>query len=87
MSYVGSHFGMGLGNSLFIIFFFIFGSIIGLHFKVLSSSIILFFIFVGSFFGKGNGTSLSVLVFFILGIIISRYIKKYFANSNFKNYF
>ncbi len=87
MSYVGSHFGMGLGNSLFIIFFFIFGSIIGLHFKVLSSSIILFCIFVGSFFGKGNGTSLSVLVFFILGIIISRYIKKYFANSNFKNYF
>ena len=47
MAFVGSHFGMGLGNTLFIFFFFIFGSIIGIHFKIVTSSIIFFSIFIG----------------------------------------
>ena len=63
MGYVGSHFGNGLGNSLFIITFFIFGSIIGIHFKIISSTIIFLFIFIGSLFGKGNGTTLAVTLF------------------------
>ena len=87
MGYVGSHFGNGLGNSLFIITFFIFGSIIGIHFKIISSTIIFLFIFIGSLFGKGNGTTLAVTLFFILGILTARKIKKYFFNSNFNHYF
>ena len=87
MAFVGSHFGMGLGNSLFIIFFLIIGSIIGINFKIFSSSVIFFFIFIGSLFGKGNGTTLSVIIFFIVGLFVAKHTKKYFMNSNFKDYF
>tara|TARA_B100000989_G_C19495286_1_gene451711 strand:- start:544 stop:1575 length:1032 start_codon:yes stop_codon:yes gene_type:complete len=87
MSFVGSHFGMGLGNILFIIIFFIIGSIIGIHFKILSSSVIFFFIFLGSLFGKGNGTTLAVLLFFTIGIFVARNLKKYFSNTKFYSYF
>ncbi len=86
MAFVGSHFGMGLGNTLFIIFFFVFGSVIGIHFKILTSSIIFFFIFVGSLFSKGNGTTVSVIIFFIVGIFLSRSIKKYFLNTKFNQF-
>ena len=81
MAYVGSHFGMGLGNLLFIICFFILGTIIGIKFKILTSTVIFISIYIGSFFGTGNGTSLSVLIFFIIGIFLARYLKKYFLNS------
>ncbi len=87
MGYVGSYFGMGLGNTLFIIVFAILGSILGIHFKILSSTIIFLLIYIGSLFGKGNGTTLSVIVFFVLGIFIARKSKKYFLNTIFKNYF
>ena len=87
MAFVGSHFGMGLGNTLFIIIFFILGSILGIHFKILSSTIIFLFIFVGSLFGKGNGTTLAVMIFFFVGLFIARNSKKYFSKSNFNNYF
>ena len=87
MAFVGSHFGMGLGNTLFIITFFIFGSVLGIHFKILSSTIIFVFIFIGSLFGKGNGTTLAVILFFLLGLFFARKSKKYFYNSNFNNYF
>ena len=87
MSYVGSYFGMGLGKTLFILTFFIIGLIIGINFKILSSSIIFLTIFIGSLFGQGNGTSLSVLIFFIVGLLIARYTKMYFSNSKFKNLF
>ena len=86
MAYVGSHFGMGLGNTLFIIIFFIGGSILGIHFKFLSSSLIFIFIYIGSLFGKGNGTTVSVLLFFVLGLYLSRKLKKnYSSNYFFKN--
>ena len=87
MAYVGSYFGMGLGNTLFILFFFIFGSIIGIHFKILSSSFIFLFIYLGSFIGKGQGTVVAVLFFFIIGIFIARYLKNYFLDSKFNNIF
>ncbi len=86
MAFVGSHFGMGLGNTLFIIIFFILGSILGIHFKVLSSTIIFLFIFLGSLFGKGNGTTLAVIIFFIIGLFIARKSKLFFSNSKFSNY-
>ena len=87
MAYVGSHFGMGLGNTLFIIFFFIFGSVIGIHFKIVTSSIIFFSIFIGSFFSKGNGTTFAVIIFFIIGIFIARSVKQHFINTKFNRYF
>ena len=75
MSYVGSYFGMGLGNTLFVFFFFLFGMIIGLHTKILSTLSIFLFIYLGSLFGNGQGKVLSVLLFFIFGIFIIRKIK------------
>ncbi len=87
MAFVGSHFGMGLGNTLFIVLFFIIGSIIGIHFKIISSTIIFFFIFIGSLFGKGNGTTLAVIIFFLIGLVLARNAKKYFYNSKFSDYF
>ena len=87
MAFVGSHFGMGLGNTLFIIFFFIFGSIIGIHFKIATSSIIFFSIFIGSLFSKGNGTTLAVIIFFVLGIFIASNVKQYFLKTKFNQYF
>ena len=87
MAFVGSHFGMGLGNTLFIIFFFIFGSIIGIHFKIVTSSIIFFSIFIGSLFSKGNGTTLAVIIFFVVGIFIARNVKQFFLKTKFNQYF
>ena len=87
MAYVGSYFGMGLGNKIFIVIFFILGSVIGINFRIVSSSIIFLSIYIGSFFGKGNGTSLSVIIFFILGIYISRYLKKNFEKTKFNYLF
>ena len=87
MAFVGSHFGMGLGNTLLIIIFFVLGAILGIHFKILSSSIIFLFIFVGSLFGKGNGTTLAVIIFFVSGLLIAQKLKKIFSNSKFSKFF
>ena len=87
MGYVGSYFGMGVGNTLFIIIFSILGSILGINFKILSSTLIFLLIYIGSLFGKGNGTTLSVAFFFVLGILIARKTKKYFLNTSFRDYF
>ena len=87
MAFVGSHFGMGLGNTLFIIFFFILGSVIGIHFKIATSSIIFFSIFIGSLFSKGNGKTFAVFIFFIVGIFIARNVRQYFLNTKFNRYF
>ena len=87
MTFVGSHFGMGLGNTIFMILFFIFGSILGIHFKIVSSTIIFIFIYIGSLFGMGNGTTLSVIIFFILILFLEKRLKKYFINTSFNNYF
>ena len=81
MGYVGSYFGMGIGNTMFIIFFFIIGLIIGLHTKILSSLNIFLFIFIGSLFGNGQGKVISVLIFFIIGIVLSNKIKSLTKNK------
>ena len=76
MTFVGSYFGMGLGNTLFMIIFFLTGLIIGLDTKIISSLSIFLIIYLGSLFGNGQGKVLSVLVFFILGIYFVRRIRK-----------
>jgi glycosyltransferase involved in cell wall biosynthesis len=76
MTFVGSYFGMGLGNTLFMIIFFLTGLIIGLHTKIISTLSIFLFIYLGSLFGNGQGKVLFVLLFFILGIYLVRRIRK-----------
>tara|TARA_B100000989_G_C19178922_1_gene318665 strand:- start:253 stop:516 length:264 start_codon:yes stop_codon:yes gene_type:complete len=87
MAFVGSHFGMGLGNTLFIFFFIIIGSILGIHFKILSSTIIFLFIFIGSLFDYGNARIFAMIIFFILGLFVAKKTKNYFLNSSYSNYF
>ena len=82
MTFVGSYFGMGLGNILFMIFFFLIGLIIGLHTKILSTMSIFLLIYIGSLFGNGQGKVLSVLIFFIFGIFIVKKIKKVIQKNN-----
>ena len=87
MTFVGSYFGMGLGNTLFMIVFFLIGLVIGLHTKIISSMSIFLFIYFGSLFGNGQGKALSVLIFFIFGIYvvnkIKKVVKKNYSNLNY----
>ncbi len=85
MTYVGSYFGMGLGNTLFMIFFFITGMIIGLHTKIISSMTIFLLIYLGSLFGNGQGRVLSILIFFIFGLFIIRVVRK-IVKRNYPNF-
>tara|TARA_B100001250_G_scaffold322384_1_gene285611 strand:+ start:119 stop:1153 length:1035 start_codon:yes stop_codon:yes gene_type:complete len=85
MTFVGSYFGMGLGNTLFMIIFFLIGLIMGLHTKLISSLSIFLFIYLGSLFGNGQGKVLFVLVFFIFGIYFVRKIRK-IINKNYPNF-
>lgn len=89
MTYIGSHFGMGLGNDLMIIITFIIGLFIGLNRKIISSSIILFFCYFGSLFGQGNTKIYTVLLGFILGLFLSKKINRFFKKrtSNKKIFF
>ena len=85
MTFVGSFFGMGLGNILFMIIFFLSGLIIGLHTKVVSSLSIFLFIYLGSLFGNGQGKVLFVLVSFFLGIYLVRITRKV-IHKNYPNF-
>ena len=85
MTFVGSYFGMGWGNILFMIIFFLIGLIIGLHTKIISSISIFLYIYLGSLFGNGQGKVLSVLVFFIFGIYLVNKIKKV-VKTNYPNF-
>ena len=85
MTFVGSYFGMGLGNTLFMIIFFLIGLVIGLHTKIIASLSIFLFIYLGSLFGNGQGKVLSVLVFFILAIYLVRKIRKV-IHRNYSNF-
>ena len=86
MSYIGSHFGMGIGKILFIILTAIIGLFIGLHRKIASSSIIYLFCFIGSLFSKGNGKIYTVLLGFIIGIYLSKKISNLITKTT-KNKF
>ena len=81
MCYTGSFFGMGLGNTIFIIVFTLVGLIIGLNTKILSSLFIFLFIYLGSLIGNGQGKVLSILVFFIAAVLIVRKIKKTYKSN------
>ncbi len=83
MAYVGSYFGMGLGNTLFIVTFFLLGLVIGLHTKILSTLSIFLFIYLGSFFGKGQGKVLAVLFFFLISLFLVRKIKRQLSKNSF----
>ena len=85
MTFVGSYFGMGLGNTLFMIIFFLTGLVIGLHTKIISSLSIFLFIYLGSLFGNGQGKVLSVLIFFILGIYLVKRFRKV-IHRNYPNF-
>ena len=84
MLYIGSFFGMGLGKDLFMIFTSLVGLFIGLNFKLISSSVIFFFIFFGSLFSQGNGKIYTVLLGFFIGIYIANKISNK-INLNSKN--
>ena len=81
MAYIGSYFGMDEGKILAIIFFGLFGLIIGLSRKLFTSSIVFLFIYIGSLFSKGNGRIYTIILFLLLGIYITKKITKKFYIS------
>tara|TARA_B100000686_G_C16784980_1_gene974604 strand:+ start:883 stop:1899 length:1017 start_codon:yes stop_codon:yes gene_type:complete len=81
MSYVGSYFGMGIGNSLMILLCSLIGLFIGLHRKIITSSIIFLFIYIGSLFSNGNGKIYTVLIGFLIGIYLSKKFQQFFKNK------
>ena len=90
MSYIGSHFGFGIGKTMVIIFFAIIGMLMGINRKIIPLTIIFGFVYVGSLFSKGNGRIYTVLIFFLLSLYVSKLIKKNFkskSNKFFLNYF
>ena len=90
MIYVGSHFGMGSGKILMIVFIAITGLFIGLHRKIGISSIIYLFCYFGSLFSKGNGKIYTFLLSFLIGIYLSKKIStivKQKTNNKFINFF
>ena len=78
MTYVGSHFGMGLGKILVVLFFMLIGLLIALSRKIIPLSIVFGLIYIGSLFSKGNGKILTVVIFFLLGLYLSKKTKKLF---------
>lgn len=72
MMYIGSHFSMGTGILLMLLFTCIIGLFIGLKRKMASSSLIYLFCFIGSLFSKGNGKIYTVVLGFVFGLYISK---------------
>ena len=90
MGYIGTHFGLGIGKTMVIIFFAIIGMLMGINRKIIPLTIIFGFVYVGSLFSKGNGRIYTVLIFFLLSLYVSKLIKKNFkskSNKFFLNYF
>ncbi len=82
MAFIGSHFGMGIGKDLVIFSFIFIGLFIGLHKKILNSSIIFLFCYFGSLFSKGNGRIYTVLLGFLIGLYLSKKIGQFFKKKN-----
>ena len=85
MIFIGSHFGMGMGKDMFIIFCAILGLLLGLHRKIFSSSLILLFCYFGSLFSNGNGRIYTVLIGFFIGMYLSKKITMYFKQRKKNN--
>jgi len=82
MIFIGTHFGMGLGKDLIVIVFALIGLLIGLHKKIISSSIVFFFCYIGSLFSMGNGKIYTVLAGFFIGLYITKKIKIFLVKKN-----
>ena len=82
MTYVGSYFGMGLGNTLFMITFFFIGLFIGLKNNIISTLIIFTFIYIGSLFGNDQLKVLSITIFFILSFFVVNKLRKLVNKNN-----
>ena len=90
MIFIGSHFGMGIGKDLFVIFCAILGLLLGLRRKILSSSLIFLFCYLGSLFGSGNGKIYTILTAVFLGLYLSKKISDFFKkrkNNKLINFF
>ena len=87
MAYAGSHFGMGIGNTLMILLTIIIGLFIGIHRKIASSSMIFLFIFIGSLFSTGNGKIYTVLIGFFIGLYISKKMQFFVRKTINKKFF
>ena len=81
MIYIGSFFGMGIGKDMVIACFGLIGLFIGLHRKILNSSLIFLFCYFGSLFSKGNGKIYTVLIGFLIGLYLSKLLKNYFKRK------
>jgi len=72
MTYVSTYFGMGMGKFFLIIVFFVVGCFIGLHKKIVTSSIVFLFIYFGSFLSNGNGKIYIILIVFLFSLYLSK---------------
>ena len=84
MIYIGTYFGMGIGKDMVVVFFAFIGLFIGLHKKILNSSLVLFFTFIGSLFGMGNGKIYTVIIGFLIGLYVSKKIS-FIITNKYKN--
>ena len=81
MIYLSSYFKIGLINVLIILFFGLIGMFIGLHNKILNSSIIMLFSYLGTLFGKENSKIFTVLVGLLIGLYFTKKIKTFYLNK------
>lgn len=90
MTYIGSYFGMGIGNILITIVFGFVGLLNAIHRKLLSLSFIFLSIYLGSLFSQGNGKIFPILLFYFISLMITKKFTKKNRKLNrysFLNYF
>ncbi len=85
MLYFGWNVSGILSANILIVFFFLIGLIIGLKFKLLSSSIILFFNFLGYYFFTKK--IIILFIFFIFGLFLATNLKKIFTKTKYNYLF
>ena len=81
MTYTGTYFGMGVGKTLAVMLFMIFGLMLGINRKILPLSLVFLSIYLGSFFGKGDGRIYPIIVFFLISVYFSKKISNYYKNK------
>ena len=86
MTYFGFYFSTILENYLSIIIFLTLGLIIGIKFKIITSSIILLSLFIGSLLGSSYEKIFSITIFFIIGIFCAKYVKKNLSGVTFSRF-
>tara|TARA_Y100001970_G_C13448938_1_gene469432 strand:- start:228 stop:503 length:276 start_codon:yes stop_codon:yes gene_type:complete len=85
MFYLGSQFGANLLQYFSVSLFVIFGAFIGLHRKILSSTLVFVLSYLGIFVYDGVGKIFIFTILFISSLYISgklsKIIKKYYKNK------